>query len=435
MNFIFCFFIILSTNFEARADMQGLYGFGSSTAALAGANRARSLDAYAVATNPALMSKKDGIQLTLGYLGSVDQFDKIENVVVDNTTLGAGSVQTGKFNTDVPDVANYLIGAIFPVVHNKYRWRLGFIFQVPFDKIIENKTDDYYRPQFALYQTDAQRVNWSVGGSMAFDKLSIGLTGTLYFKTNTNLVSRMPTGAGQSASANTAITIRPAIAPTVSLNYELGEGNDLSLFYTAAKDYRADFVVEAAIGLFTNPSPLNFNGNASLFYDPEVFSIGHAYRYSRWDFLTSVDYEKWSPYDGSMIKLDFTTFTSSLSQIRTNTKFKDIVVPRVGVTYDLENGQSLRLGYAFRPSPVPDQKGDSNFLDSDRHIIGLGHSFKFGSLFGLVDGNFSFDSHLQAQRFVSKKVDKTGPSTTIGFPGYTIAGTVFSYGFALGTDF
>lgn len=59
------------------------------------------------------------------------------------------------------------------------------------------------------------------------------------------------------------------------------------------------------------------------------------------------------------------------------TPFNDIWVNRIGVEYRLFNSSlKLRGGYFFRPSAVPSQSGDTNFIDCNTHVVSLGVSYR-----------------------------------------------------------
>jgi long-subunit fatty acid transport protein len=80
--------------------------------------------------------------------------------------------------------------------------------------------------------------------------------------------------------------------------------------------------------------------------------------------------------------------------------FKDVWVPAIGMECRLFNGHYtelfLRMGYRYRPSPVPEQEGRTAFLDSDTHIVsvGLGVTFKY-LIRRVMREPSSVDAHIQ----------------------------------------
>ncbi|OPZ58872.1 MAG: Outer membrane protein transport protein (OMPP1/FadL/TodX) [Deltaproteobacteria bacterium ADurb.Bin510] len=64
-------------------------------------------------------------------------------------------------------------------------------------------------------------------------------------------------------------------------------------------------------------------------------------------------------------------------------EFDDTLNLRLGFEYRLNPRTSLMLGYAYQPSPVPDQSYKvTNYLDADKHMFsgGLSHSFRVPGL-------------------------------------------------------
>lgn len=79
------------------------------------------------------------------------------------------------------------------------------------------------------------------------------------------------------------------------------------------------------------------------------------------------------------------------------TKFKDVVELSLGTRYGFKDNQySLSAGYKFQPTPVPDQTGIYNILDSDTHVLsgGVGATWQginfslFGQYRMLTDRTF-----------------------------------------------
>lgn len=56
--------------------------------------------------------------------------------------------------------------------------------------------------------------------------------------------------------------------------------------------------------------------------------------------------------------------------------FRDTLTPRVAAEYRVIPRLPLRVGYGFRPSPVPPQSGRTNFVDTAAHLIGLGGAYE-----------------------------------------------------------
>jgi len=423
--------LVLLVSSQVKADLSSTYGFGSSTAALANANRAYSYDAYTVERNTALMSY-DGSRTSFGIVGGVDFFSDISSVQLDSTYIG-GSSSYGDVNTDVPDTLNFVFGSIWSLSHGERAWRVGVTFSTPIDKLTEPSTQDPYEPQYVMYGSDTQRTSLLVGSSLYLGKgWTAGLGAHYYLVQAATFKARMPSssvGTPKTSTANLKATVKPSFAPTFGFAWEEKDHHRLSLNYVGERNGKIKLQNDASMGIVSPSSvPVGFDASASLFYDPETWSVGGWHVLGGWDWHWAVDYEKWSRFDGSYMKLYFRTFQGSLTQYPVDTQYRDIWVPRIGVRIPYgESGWSI--GYAYRPTPVPDQSGETNFLDADRDILSTGYDFKtrFG---GLLESDVTIQSHLQYQRLRTKTVTKTS-STQIGATGYKIEGYVVSYGITL----
>lgn len=133
--------------------------------------------------------------------------------------------------------------------------------------------------------------------------------------------------------------------------------------------------------------------------------------------------------------------------------FSNTTVWRAGVEGRFERGDwSLRprLGFAYEPSPAPEQTGLHNYLDSDRSIPSLGLGFRLGVL--TVDT--AWQMHLLADRDHEKdgcvevedgfwdlpleegmEVSPAYPSVNPGCPGVSHGGTIQVVNLQLGVAF
>jgi hypothetical protein len=118
--------------------------------------------------------------------------------------------------------------------------------------------------------------------------------------------------------------------------------------------------------------------------------------------------------------------------------FDDVVLWRAGVEWALAAPVTLRAGYGFEPTPVPAQRGDSNYLDADRHVLaaGVGLDLAVWGLFPAV-----IDLHVRGQLLAEQRVSKAigaltdaDPAMTgqqvdnRGFPAFEAGGSVWQLG-------
>ncbi|MEW6444269.1 MAG: outer membrane protein transport protein [bacterium] len=92
--------------------------------------------------------------------------------------------------------------------------------------------------------------------------------------------------------------------------------------------------------------------------------------------------------------------------------FHDTWTPRLGLEQTFRNGIALRAGYAFQPTPVPDQTRASNYLDCDRHIASLGAGYTFSRIRWLVFWKkpLTLDAYIQYIQLARRTYHKEDPA-------------------------
>jgi len=87
---------------------------------------------------------------------------------------------------------------------------------------------------------------------------------------------------------------------------------------------------------------------------------------------------------------------------------------------------ALRAGYQFRKSPVPDQKGISNFADADTHVISTGLGISAKDPYGLVPRPVSLDVYGRVQILEEREVVKDSLANPSG--DYVLGGEIYGFG-------
>ena len=93
------------------------------------------------------------------------------------------------------------------------------------------------------------------------------------------------------------------------------------------------------------------------------------------------------------------------------------MIPRAGVEWRAwQIGRSyaidLRGGYSYEPTPVPEQIGESNFADSDKHTFSLGGGVELSRITSILPKPLAIDVHVAATYLpprMNRKVDALDP--------------------------
>ena len=96
----------------------------------------------------------------------------------------------------------------------------------------------------------------------------------------------------------------------------------------------------------------------------------------------------------------------------------DSFSPRGSAEYRFATGElawAVRAGYAFEPTPVPDQTGLTSFADNDRHLIAGGLGLTLDGFQPILEKPITFDLAVQWHHLVERLTIKDQEM----FPGST----------------
>jgi len=195
----------------------------------------------------------------------------------------------------------------------------------------------------------------------------------------------------QTPNSEVQMELTPKVAPVAGLYISPGkkikalQGLDIGVAYrgevymevdpfaTTAELYTAGVTLEMALSIYD-------------YYTPHIISGGIAYTFlpikplSGLTLSVDVEYQMWSKCKVSKSKTAYWA-----NKGITIPEFQDIIVPKVGVSYNFGCLSSkmqwltLNLGYSYRPTYVPDDAVNDaslfNFMDANTHIGSLGLSF------------------------------------------------------------
>jgi long-subunit fatty acid transport protein len=129
-------------------------------------------------------------------------------------------------------------------------------------------------------------------------------------------------------------------------------------------------------------------------YQPNIYTLGMQLKRDKWRLGLAVEMQEWSALED---ELNNDTVKNNLGL-----EFDDIVIPRIGAEYYLNDTFTLTGGVAFEESPLAnDVNPEVNYLDADRTVIGLGMSATFDHVYGLKHPlrlDFGYQYHLMDQR-------------------------------------
>ena len=274
----------------------------------------------------------------------------------------------------------------------KDRIAIGYNLYQPPDYVMNITVPQPSQPQFVLLEsyTQANLMNVAVGVK-TIDGVSIG--GGLTFAADVGGSLDLKPGIRSMQGAEAIMTTVDQDAQTV-LSSSAGLYVEPGKFLPALKAftfafvwrdrYYIDLAIPVTILLGTIPLKLDFTSN--LIYTPQMYTVGASWR-PHADLLIAADltYNVWSDFLSPSLVIDtdislpILPLTLLPGRIE-DPDFSDTLTPRVGIEVRAVRKTwgdwIVRGGYAFDPSPVPEQQGWSNFRDGDKHLFSVGLGFE-----------------------------------------------------------
>lgn len=108
--------------------------------------------------------------------------------------------------------------------------------------------------------------------------------------------------------------------------------------------------------------------------------------------------------------------------------FSDIAAIRLGGEWTVNLGPTMgldiRMGYGFEPTPVPEQPGTTNYVDTDKHTIGFGLGLVIQQWSPWVAPPLAIDVGAQVIVLPERAYQKSDPTDLIG--DYSARGVLFN---------
>ncbi|WP_348720157.1 outer membrane protein transport protein [uncultured Alcanivorax sp.] len=230
------------------------------------------------------------------------------------------------------------------------------------------------------------------GGTQIWRGLDMGLSARITLHSEAELVATSTLG-GVTSYETLNVSAKPSIRPIFGMNMDWGEsfcgdGNDcwysgLETAFSFRGYSNTNTTVDSTItipGTVLDPG-INLAISTVDSYQPNIYAAGLAYGRDRWRVGLTVEMQEWSrleeELEGDTIKDQAVQYKGTPYEL----KFKDIVVPRLGGEFRLDDTYMVTGGVAFSESPLDsDGSLEVNYLDTDKWILGLGLTAQYKSV-------------------------------------------------------
>lgn len=415
---------ILFTAARADATPEDLFGYGPSSQAMGMTGAAIGCGFETVYTNPALLSESRERRLSLGYQAAHFALHaRGENAPGDMNAQGMKGV---------------IIGATLPLGFGaalRDRVTLGVGFFTPTNIVVRGRILYPERPQFSVLADRSQSVAIQAGAGV---DVGYGFRAGAGFAALAAIAGDVLVATNESGQVGTKVDdqLIATYAPLFGLSYDIDEEYRVGATYREKLDARfAVTIVVKDLGSLEVP-PFNIAGLAQ--YDPRQLQLEAARVRGPWRLAVGVTWRDWSEYSGPPEPTVLCPEDNPDCQALRppDFDFHDTFSPRVGVERVFGAGEGItlhaRAGYAYEPTPAPEQSTEMNFYDNDRHVVTAGWGIHLEPSVAPIWLDYFAQFHQLAPREHVKNDDV--PAGSAGHPSVKTGGHVLVSGLVLGVQ-
>jgi long-chain fatty acid transport protein len=442
--------VLASSSGRASAQPMDTYGLGSRSIAMGGAVTADVQDYSANYYNPAGLVRGNMLRLSVGWFGAVHD------------------LQVNGISSNVDPMHGMTFGLVVPGHFGDFRFAFGLAVHLPDDHLSRTRSLPRSQPRWELYDNREHRTylathiairpwDWLlIGGGISFLSLSrnvLEIRGDIDTGTVTNSHLEHSLAADLTTIRYPQVGVQVIALPELSfgavyrgsfaldntLVAEVGcpatmlDCDHNAMLRAIGQSFRGYFyLLSQSVNAFV---PQQLSVSASWTPIPEL-RINAELTWVNWGAYVS-------PVGTSDITLQIDLPESLRDTIRVPSNimgsrpiaanFSDRFVPRLGVEglafADTHVEVRVRGGFFYEQTPVPDQTGLTNLIDTDRWVWSVGLGLALIDLQPLINGSLSFDMHLSYAYLPVRTTRKASLVDTTG--DYTAGGNMFIGGLTM----
>ena len=416
----------------AAANPVDAFGFGARGPAMAGAQTAAATDGGANYYNPALLATFDEIRIDIGYQAA------IPSLRVNDLDLGVDSARGVAVALSSPGRIGRIQVALSGALH------------LPDQHVLRARALESGKPRFALYDNRPQRL--FLGANLAVrigPRLAIG-GGVAYMATTVaavDLAGRLGFPDAEDSDLALAIDadVRETRYPQAGLLWRATPWLDLGLSFRGGYKLVLDNTVRVLADVGPEGSPVVEDGRLALqavaedLFQPQQWTAGLAARITPGLLIAfDLSWHRWSRYENPATRIDLEIDAGMFNDLidipdsppLPDPHYSDVAIPRLGIEALLHRSPArdleLRAGYSFEASPAPEQIGESNFIDNDKHTAAVGLGLTLRGLTEILPRPLRLDGFAALTLLAPRSHHKLSPVDPVG--DYRSTGRVLQLG-------
>ncbi|MDX1803463.1 MAG: outer membrane protein transport protein [Alcanivorax sp.] len=333
--------------------------------------------------NPAYLAKDARGELTAGLMHAEHDL-RLDSQGGAAPIYRDGSVIQGSPSQDVLLGMKTNLSSMTRYDHPLY---LGFMLGVEKygEEMLAFQSDTSVQGQYFEYGRQPLFLNLG-GATQLWRGLNVGASAriTLHAQASLKATTNL---AGETRYEQLNVSAKPSIRPILGASMDWGKsfcpkgncwfsGLETAVAFRGYSNSKTTVNANTTIpGVIDTPG-LTLAVSTLDSYQPNIYSAGVLYGKSRWRAGVSVEMQQWSDLE-HQFSHDTVKDQAVNSDVGT-LKFRDIVVPRLGGEYRINDCYKVTGGMAYSQSPLESNASlDVNYLDADKLIAGVGLTAEF----------------------------------------------------------
>jgi hypothetical protein len=390
----------LAATRTAHANALDTFGFSARSAGVAGAMVAGAQGYEGAHHNPALVAGARDIEAAIGYSYTSTQ------------------LHIGGADAQVTTPRGTSLGLAIPFHMGPFTAAFGLALYIPDQFVVRIQLVPAAEPHFVLLDDNLHHVVVTPVAALRWRWLAIGAGATILADAAGNGITFDVgvVGGDKVGKAQLDVALPTRAAPVLGIAAEPVRGLKLGAAWRGEIDLglKLDILANVDIaGAITGDTLISLR--AVNFFTPHKLSFGASAAVGRGLTLHGeVDWLMWSRFTGALpdlrTLLELGLAPSLVESLLPRSRFNDAVAVRLGAELRIPATELVtfvgRFGYAFEPTPVPEQRGLTNFADNDRHVIGFGAGVAVDHVGRILRRPLTFDVALQLHELAPRFTDK-----------------------------
>jgi long-subunit fatty acid transport protein len=336
--------------------------------------------ASALYYNPAYLTRDPRGELTVGLLHGEQELRAVSQgnpnggspaVIRDGDVLNDtdSQQQVIALKTDLTDMTKFEHPIYFAIIAGVEKFG---------EEMLAFNSQNSREGQFFNYGRQPLFLNLGGGIELA-NGITSGASAHVSLRSEATLIASADL-AGETQYEELRVSAKPVIRPVLSMNLEWDKifcgKEDCGIWTGLETAFAFRGHTEARTSVESNltiPGTVIDPGITVLIdtidsYQPDIFSAGLLYHFTdNFRAAVTVEQQNWSDLEDELAR--------DTVKDQAFAEFKDIVVPRIGAEWTVNDHLILSGGVAYQESPLESiQTPDVNYLDSDKLIVGVGSS-------------------------------------------------------------